>query len=112
MCLTREVLQPHLDTWHLVGMYDLMCHTREILQPRPSMFDLVFLTRKIRQTNPDISRACLIWCLEPVFLTREIQQPHLDPYPWDHAALSWYPAGKYDMVFRTREILQPRPDTL
>ena len=35
MCLTREVLQLHLDTWYLVGMYDLMFHTREILQARP-----------------------------------------------------------------------------
>ena len=34
------------------------------------------------------------------------------PNPWEPAAPSWYLVGVYDLVFRTREILQPRPDTL
>ena len=33
------------------------------------------------------------------------------PNPWDPAAPTWYIVGMFDMMFPTREILQPRPDT-
>ena len=33
------------------------------------------------------------------------------PYPWDPAAPSLYPVGMFELVFPTREILQPHPDT-
>ena len=34
------------------------------------------------------------------------------PYPWDIAVPSLYLVGMLDLLFRTREILQPRPYTL
>ena len=60
--------------------------THEILQLRMHVRSEV-LTRS--------SYACSIW----------------GPNPWEPAAPSWYLVGVYDLVFRTREILQPRPDT-
>ena len=33
------------------------------------------------------------------------------PYLWDPAVPSLYPVGMFDLVFPTREILQPHPDT-
>ena len=103
------------------------------------VYDLVFRARGIMQHPFDNSYARSIWYFEPVIPddtswnlvgmydmqvpTRGSLQPDLIPsmhiryvvpYPWDHAAPPWYLVGMYmyDLMFLTREILQPRPDTL
>ena len=90
---------PAAPTWYLVGMFDLMFLTREILQPR-----LV------------TSYACWNCCSFPVrsCIPTLIPRRHVRsdvPYLWDPAAPSLYPVGMFDLVFATREILQPHPDT-
>ena len=57
--------------------------------------------RHVRSCSPP--RRCTIWCSEPV---RSVV-----PYPWDPAAPPGYLVGMYDLMFLTREILQPRSDT-
>ena len=66
--------------------------------------------------RPDTSYACWNCCSLPARSCSPIHVPlrharyHV-PCPWDPAAPSWYPICMYDLVFWTREILQPRPDT-
>ena len=90
---------PAAPTWYLVGMFDLMFLTREILQPRTFT-----------------SYACWNCCSFPVrsCIPTLIPRRHVRsdvPYLWDPAAPSLYPIGMFDLVFPTREILQPHPDT-
>ena len=90
---------PAAPTWCLVGMFDLMFLAREILQPRPVT-----------------SYACWNCCSFPVrsCIPTLIPRRHVRsdvPYLWDPAAPSLYPVGMFDLVFPTREILQPHPDT-
>ena len=87
---------PAAPTWYLVGIFDLMFLTREILQPRPVT-----------------SYACWNCCSFPVrsCIPTLIPRRHVRSdvlYLWDPAAPSLYPVGMFDLVFPTREILQPR----
>ena len=91
---------PAAPSWYLVGMYDLVFRAREIMQHRS-----------------DTSYQRSIWCVEPVrsWIHLLIPSRHVRsvvPNPWDPATPTWYLVGRFDLIFLTREILQPRPDTL
>ena len=137
MFLTREILQPRPDTsyacwnccskpvrscspsWYLVGMYDLCSEPVRSCSPtwyRVSMFDLVFRTREILQRRPDTLKACWICGSEPVrscspvlLLRRRVRSGVQNPL--DPAARSGYLVSIYNLMFLTREILQPLPDS-
>ena len=135
MFLTREILQPRPVTsyicWNCCSFPVRSCiptliPRRQVKSDVPyhwnpaapplypvGMFDLVFPTREILQPHPDTSQACSIWCAE----TLRSCSPELIPprnvrssvqKPWDPSAPSWHLVGMFDLVFRTREILQPR----
>ena len=76
----------------------------------------MFLTREILQPRPVTSYACWnCWsfpvrsCIPTLIPRRHVRSDV--PYLWDPAAPSLYPVGMFDLVFPTREILQPHPDT-
>ena len=147
---------PAAPTWYLVSMFDLTFLTREIMQPRldttyacgavvpfpldhaappwllVGMYDLMFRTREILQSRPYTLQACWICCSEHVRSCSLVLIPCMHdgsvvrsdvPYPWDLAAPSWYglrscvpnpwdlAAPSWYLVFRTHEILKSTPDT-
>ena len=74
--------------------------------------------RHVREpaARPDTLYAYSIWCSLPVRYCSPIliTLMHIGsdvPYPWDPAAPSRYALGMNFLVFRIREILQPRPNT-
>ena len=131
---------PAAWSWYIVVVYDLILRAREIMQhrfytayarsswcfePVRSWNHLLIPSRHVRfvvpnpwesAARPDILYAYSIWCSLLVKYCSPILIPLMHvgtdvPYPWDHAALTWYLVGMYDLMFLTREILQPRPDT-
>ena len=131
---------PAVPSWYLV-MYDLVFRARDIMQHRSdtsyarsiwcfepvlSWSHLLKPSRHVRSVvpnpwepaaRPDTLYAYSIWCSLPVrscspILISRMHVGTVVPYPWDHAAPPWYLVGIYDLMFLTREILQPRPDTL
>ena len=80
---------------------------------RVGTYDLMFLTCEILQPRPYTLQACSVWCSQPVRSCSLILIPRRHvrsgvPNLWDPAAPNWYLVGMFDLVFRTREILQPR----
>ena len=121
-------------SWYLVVMHDLVFRARDIMQHRSdssyahSWSHLLKPSRHVRSVVPnpwepasrtDALYAYSIWCSLPVKSCSLILIPRIHggtvySYPWDHAAPPWYlvHVGMYDLMFHTREILQPRPDSL
>ena len=97
---------PAAPSWYLLCMYDLVFRTREILQPR---LDILY-AYTILWSEP--VRSCNAVLTPNRHVRSGVSNPRDPEVPyWCLVAPSWYLLCMLELLFQTREILQPRPDT-
>ena len=129
------------SSWYIVGMLDQLFRNRDNLQPQPRRHvrsGTVCTPQPVRFCSDDLiprkhvrsdvpyprDHAAPSWYLicmwnycsfpvrscSPTVIARRHVRSDV-PYLWNTAVPSLYLVGMLDLLFRTREIMQPRPDT-
>ena len=139
MFLTREILQHRCDSLYaclnccslsvrswspiLIWFAEPVRSCSPVLIPRkyvrspvPNLWDPAAPTWHVLQPRPDTSYACWNCCSKPVRSCSPVLIPRRHAIwcsePVRSCSPTWYRLRMFDVVFRTREILQRRPDTL